>query len=399
MSVTNQDLIQKGVITAEALAAAGKLSPKQAEQFIDFVVDETSLKGRVRVARFTNESLEIDKIGVGRRVAVPKAEAVAPDVRRGIQTSKVTLTPKEIIVPFEIGDNFLELNIQGQSVEERIIRMMATQFANDIEELYLRGDILGEAALEADLIEGGSNADYVRDSYLALFDGWLRLADQGGHRVDLEGAQVGPTVFSKLLNAMPNKFKRNRGNLRFLTSPELEQDFRQHVATRQTAAGDAALSARGNTTPFGVELESVALFPYRPAVVEHLALPGETAVGLRYRPVTDLVVSRSDLGKTAQTAFVAGTDYTVDEAAGTVARIGGGAIGDGDIVKLTYRALPQVLLTALNNLIVGIGRDIRIERDRDIFKGANQFAITAKVSAQVEELDAVVKGVNVASAA
>ena len=244
---------------------------------------------------------------------MPKAEAVAPEVRRGIQTSKVTLAPKEIVVPFEIGDNFLELNLEGKSVEERIIRMMATQFANDIEELYLRGDILGEAALEGDLVEGGSGTQYIKDNYLALFDGWLRLADRG-HRVDIEGGQVGSAVFSKLLNAMPNKFKRDRANLRFLTSPELEQDFRQHVATRQTAAATRPCPRGATPRPSAWSSESVAV-PHRPVIVEHLAsgrddpdgpaLPaGERGGREPERP-----------GKTAQAAFAATTDYTVDEAA------------------------------------------------------------------------------------
>ena len=293
MTVTNQDLIQKGIITADALAAAGKLGPKQAEQFIDFVVDQTSLKGRVRGP--VHERVAGDRQDRrGRRVPCPRPRPW-PEVRRGIQTSKVTLAPKEIVVPFEIGDNFLELNLEGKSVEERIIRMMATQFANDIAELYLRGAVLGEAALEGDLIEGGSGTQYIKDNYLALFDGWLRLADRG-HRVDLEGGQVGSGVFSKLLNAMPNKFKRDRANLRFLTSPELEQDFRQHVATRQTAAGDAALSARGQHHALRRGARSVAV-PHRPVIVEHLALAGTTPMGLRYRPASEVVVSRSDLAR------------------------------------------------------------------------------------------------------
>jgi hypothetical protein len=49
----------------------------------------------------------------------------------------------------------------------------------------------------------------------------------------------------------------------------------------------------------------------------------------------------------------------------------------------------------MNNFIVGIGRDVRIEKDRDIFKGVNQYAITLKVAVQIEELTAAVKTRNV----
>ena len=53
------------------------------------------------------------------------------------------------------------------------------------------------------------------------------------------------------------------------------------------------------------------------------------------------------------------------------------------------------MLTHMNNYIVGIGRDIRIEKDRDIYKGTNQYNITAKVSVQFEEVTAIVKAKNI----
>ena len=103
------------------------------------------------------------------------------------------------------------------------------------------------------------------------------------------------------------------------------------------------------------------------------------------------------LGSTPTTPFVegAGNDFILDAAAGTVARLGGGNIGDGDTVKVTYASPPQLLLTHMNNFVIGIGRDIRIEKDRDIFKGVNQYAITAKVAVEYEEDSAIVKVRNI----
>ena len=53
------------------------------------------------------------------------------------------------------------------------------------------------------------------------------------------------------------------------------------------------------------------------------------------------------------------------------------------------------MLTHKNNMIIGIGRDIRIEKDRDIYKGVNQYAITAKVAVEFEEVTAIAKGRNI----
>jgi len=139
----------------------------------------------------------------------------------------------------------------------------------------------------------------------------------------------------------------------------------------------------------------VPLWDFLPMVVEHVQLNGTTAVALKNGPVQNVVVSKSDLAGAPQTPYVETTDYVLDAAAGTIARVALGAIGDGDTVKVTYKSNPQLILTHQNNFVVGIGRDVRIEKDRDIFKGVNQYAITAKVAVEFEELDALVKVRNI----
>ena len=72
--LSNQEILEKATITTNEIATAGRLNDAQADAFIDFVIDVTGLQGRVRVVRFRNDKLDIDKIGVGKRVAVPKKE-------------------------------------------------------------------------------------------------------------------------------------------------------------------------------------------------------------------------------------------------------------------------------------------------------------------------------------
>ncbi len=393
MTIPNEELIQKAVITTDALAASGKLNPAQSDKFIDFVINETVLKDNARVVKFRNETLDIDKIGVGKRVALPKAEAQDPGLRRGVNTSKVSLTPKEIIVPFEIGDLFKEVNIEGESVEDHVIQMMATQLANDLEELYILGDLLGPAILESDFKDGGSTTEFVKDSYLALQDGWSRLADSA-NVVDAAGANIGLSIFGQMLRAMPTKFRRNKNMLRWFLSPDLWQLYLEKLATRATSLGDSAAGG-GMHGPFGVKAVPIPLWPFQPQAVQNVILNGTTPAPLRFSPVSNVVVTTETLGNTPEAAFVEGVDYDVDFTAGEITRIPAGSIGDGDTVKVTFDANPQILLTQQSNFIVGIGRDIRIEKDRDIFKGVNQYAITAKVSVQFEELTAIVKAKNI----
>jgi hypothetical protein len=390
--ISNEELVQKAIITADSLATAGKLNTAQSDKFIDYVVDQTVLKNNARIVRFTNESLDIDKIGIGRRAAMPKAEAVDPGLRRGINTSKVTLTPREIMVPVEIGDTFREVNIEGESVEDTIMRMFATQMANDMEELYINGDVLGPSITENDYKGAGSNTDYIKDAYLALQNGWFRLADSG-NIVDHANTAIGLTAFGKMLRAMPTKFRRNKAALRWFMSPDMYQLYMEQIASRDTGLGDAVAGGSMHN-PFGVPAVELPLLDQLVSVTEHIQLNGVAVTPMRYKPVGNVVVLPSTLADAPTTPFVSGVNYTLDAPNGTIARIAVAGIGDGDIVKVTYSANPQILLTHQNNFIVGIGRDVRIEKDRDIFKGVNQYAITAKVSVQFEEAEAIVKGVN-----
>jgi len=393
----NQTYIEKAVVTTDALSAAGKLNEAQANRFIDFVIDETGLKDSgVRIVRFRNEKWEVDKINVANRVAVALEEATDPGLRRGVSHSKVTLQPKDIMVPFEIGDIYKRHNIEGMSVEEHIIKMMATRCANNVEELWLDGNDDGPGVYEDDIVEGGSSTLVRKDSFLSLFDGLLKLAE-AGHAYDAANATISPTVLSRAILQMPNKFRKRRDSLRHYISWNHQQRWLEGIATRATALGDASLGGLDAIKPFGIPWYPLSLLDPNPTYTEHIVLNGTTATSLTYAPVTDVLVMTSTLGKNLETPFILTTDYVLDATNGTVARSGGGsAIGDGDTVKVTYRTAGRSIITNPANIIIGFGLDITIERDRNIYTKMDEFAISLATSVQFEETDAVVLLSNVA---
>lgn len=395
MTTRNEELLQKAVITTDDLASAGKLPADYANQFLDFVVDETALKGNARIVKIKGDSWEVHKLGVGSRNAVLATEGQDPGIRRGVTPSKVTLTHREIMIPFDLTDSFQEESIEGASVASTVAKLMARAFANDMEELLISGDLLGPAALQSTLLSGGSSTLYVKDTYLGAFDGLLRKADSG-NQYDAEGAAIGPSVISGAIRAMPTKFRRNRANLRTLVSPDLSQIMLERFSARGTPVGDAALKGTP-VTPFGVPFVELPLMQFQPTVVEHITLTGTTPVALRYAPVSDVVVTKTTIGSTPEAAYAVTTDYTVTEATGTIVRVGGGSITSGQTVKVTYSANPQMVMTPRNNIIIGIGRDIRLEKDRNIHRRATEYVLTAKVGFAVEEDTALVKVSNLAT--
>ena len=390
----NEEMVRKAIITAtEHLASNGKLTNEQANVFIDYVFAETMLSQMARTFRFSPETMDIPKIGVGSRVTMAATEAQDPARRRGVATSKISLTPKEVITPFEISDTFAEINVEQQGVEDHVVRMMATQMGNDLEELMLDGDTLGPAAIEGSLFSGGHATHMVKDAFLALLDGWLKVA-RNGNVVDAGGTTpVGVTLFGQMLRAMPTKFRRNRAQLRYIMSMDLETLYREKVSARETQGGDTALTGAAPLTIHGVPILAVPLMSFKPTIVEHFKAATSGSHTMAFAPITDVVVTPQALDEpTAK--FILDTDYSQNLTAGTITNLNAGIANDA-LIKVTYKALPQIMLTHVNNLIAGIGRDIRVERDRDIYRRANQFAITAKTSCNIEETDALVLGANI----
>lgn len=394
MSTQSQEIVEKAITAGDALATAGKLSPEQGQRFVDYVAQLTALSGNVRLVSFRNESMEINEVSLGRRVAMSHREAADPQRRRGVSHSKITLTPFEMVVPIEISERYLAHNIQGRSMEDYILELMARQFANDREDLFINGNTLGHAALQSDMFEGGSDSHFVKDDYLAGQQGWSELAE-AGVIVDAGGANISPAIFSKAMQELPEKYQRDMGSMRFLLPTILNHKYNEKISQRQTSGGDAALSG-ANAPTFGIPRIPVPLWNFYPVVTEHVTLSGTTDVQLKNAPIRDIVaVTSSTLDLMPSSAYIDTTDYVVDLAQGLIHRVALGAITDGAVVKVTYHAYPQMLFTNLNNLIIGVGLDITILRGQDIYKNVAQYAMHARVGVQIQNAGAVVKIKNI----
>jgi HK97 family phage major capsid protein len=303
-----QELLEKAIDTSD-LAAGGLLNAEQVNKFVDYVVDQTTLIRDARVIRMRAPITQVAKIATSGRVSKPKTEGVAPGELSEPTFGNVQLTAVGVITPFEATYESLEDNIEGESFEDTLIRVMAKQTATDLEELAIQGDT-GSA-----------------DPYLALLDGWRQLAEDG-HAVDQEGAAVDKPLFSKMIKALPEKYKRDWADLRFYFAPVIAQDYRNTLSESNTIIGERFLLENAPLTVFGIPVVSVPMIP-------------------------------TNLGA---------SNYS------------------------------YAFLTPRRNLIWGIHRDIRIDKDRDIMRGVNQYAITTRVACEYEEDDAVAVAINIAQA-
>jgi hypothetical protein len=120
------------------------------------------------------------------------------------------------------------------------VQLIAERAALDLEELCLLGDT-GSA-----------------DPYLALFDGYLKLANSN---VVNAGATISKNVFKAGLKAMPSKYLRNRTALSHFVSVNNESEYRDTFANRATALGDASVQGNNALFVFGSLVTGVALMP------------------------------------------------------------------------------------------------------------------------------------------
>lgn len=247
---------------ADLTSNGGLLLPEQSDTFIRLLVDQPTLLNQVRTVPMNAPQMNINKIGLGSRILRAANQAggqgltsggtldansgnnsrwVQADQRVKPDLQKLTLVTKEIIAEIRIPYEVLEDNIERGDVVNTLLQLIAERAALDLEELLINGDT-------------GSG-----DSYLALHDGVLKRITT--NTVNANGQPVTVGVFNQAKKALPTKYRRNLGILRFVFSMDTESDYRVQVASRSTGLGDSTLVGNDPLKVLGVPLLGAALMP------------------------------------------------------------------------------------------------------------------------------------------
>lgn len=225
----------------------GLLNPQQANRFIDMILDQPTILPQARVVRMNAPEVKINRMGFGSRImrAARQAGSANDDgsndryVRKADRsapiTSQIQLRDSETIAEIRLPYEVLEDNIEGKSVEEHVMRLIAERAALDLEELAIWADTDST------------------DAYLALQDGWLKRANK--HIMDGGGAGPTPDFFANAMLAIPQKYLRYLPQMRAFVSMANTIKYRQKVAQRQTGYGDTALTTQNNLVAHGLQIE------------------------------------------------------------------------------------------------------------------------------------------------
>lgn len=221
----NQDIIRKAATIETTSLASGLLNPEQAKKFIQQTFEATTLGGLVRHEMRTAKTGEVDKIGIARRIVRKKTENTDDGYRAGVETSQIEYATTAVRLPWEITEETLRENIEGQNFETIVTNLMTTQLGIDLEDLYLNGDEATES----------TDPDY---DFLKINDGWIKQISNGGHVYDASSeSSMSLDLFYKTLKTLPNKY--NNGKLRWLMSPHRAQEWELFLLNKIVNAGGA----------------------------------------------------------------------------------------------------------------------------------------------------------------
>lgn len=256
MSKSNSNIIQKADMTLADLAAnGGLLNPEQTDKFIVQLINQPTILNGARVVSMNAPTRKVNKIGFGSRIlrkAVSQT-ALTKDQRAKPTTGQISLETKELIAEVRIPYDVLEDNIERGNINAKagdqagglmatILSMIAAQAALDLEEWALLGDTASG------------------DEFLAMNDGWLKLAS-GGHTGSFTLGQMDKNACKSAILALPTQYLRDKSSMRYFMSHANETELRDTYASRQTALGDNNLQNSQNISVFGSQAAPAALMP------------------------------------------------------------------------------------------------------------------------------------------
>ncbi len=224
MSMTNQQIVKETISTATV--TSGLLNPEQSKKFLKQIFESTTLGSLIRHEIRKSKTGEIDKIGIASRIVRKKTENVDDGHRASVNFSAVEYATTAVRLPWEITEETLRENIEGEDLEATITDLMTTQLGLDMEDLQLNGD--------TDTPDTDSDYDFLK-----INDGWVKQIKNGGHVFN--AAEIGGDLtldcFYGALAALPNKY--NNGKLRWIMSPRRAQQWEQYLLNKIIDAGGA----------------------------------------------------------------------------------------------------------------------------------------------------------------
>ncbi len=411
----NKISIQKGIFPIDIA-----FTPEEADRFLDYIIDESMLKNNARIVRMAKESKLIRAIGLGAgRMLYPAEIFTSADYKKSLTHNKIPLAVKKARGAAVVYDDDLEDNIEGDAFADHLLKMIAAQIANELEEAYYNGAAVPSGTDPKDLLDVWNGWRHrvinsqVGGAYHNAVSGAAKILDARADFTLNNGyiaeKQADPPYeyewkFAKMIKNLPSKYKKGGlANLRFFLSDQMVQDYIDALAARSTVLGDQVILGKGPLQYGTIPLIPVPLMPTN-LPVEATDTHGDTTVD------ADSAAGQKVLNVAATTNFTvgdyvhifkAGLEYKAE--VGEIAFIEDGVsltlvddlewahIGtDAETVKESTLDGTDCMLTHRENLIVGLHRILKMESKREPADEATYFFYSLRSDLAIENVNAIV---------
>lgn len=252
LQIVNKAATGDTITTTPLKTDGGYLQPFQAKQFIEQTWDQAALLSKVRHEQHTEKSGTMTKIGVGSRLSRKKTENVDNGVLAGIHTSTIEYETVALRMDWDVTNETLRENIQGQSLASLITSMMSKQLANDMEDLALNGD------------EDIASTDPSHD-FLYVNDGWVKLIRENGNVTDATDASgYLVDIVDAAADSIKDKYHQTQ-SLAWIMHPQMARTWRRHLRDWAITQG-------------GIVDASLYNMPAGLPIIETVFMPGDTVL-------------------------------------------------------------------------------------------------------------------------
>lgn len=262
MDNNNQIINKAGMLTTSGVTS-GLLNPSQARTFLQEAFDKATLGPLIRRMFKLERKGEIDKIGIASRILRKKIEGIdakedgsapildpATGQIKGYRAApffnKIEYSTEQVRLPWEISNDTIRQNIEGEGIEATITNMMTTRLALELEDIYLNGD----ESTPATAADG---------KFLYINDGWVKQIANAGHVYDASGTGgMSLDMFSGALTSLPSKY--HNGKLRWIMSPFRANEWEDFLLNKALDNG-ASVPERMYKAPKSIPIVEVPQMP------------------------------------------------------------------------------------------------------------------------------------------
>jgi len=229
------------------------LNRQQSDRFIDLLEDTSVLLKVARKMKKDHPKGEINKLDLG--TIVTEGANATSKARTSVPTEAVvTYDMVKYRSAFDLRKDFLEDNIEKESVRDKVLSMFTKAMAIDAEMASIEGD---------DSLPVG-DAQSAENNLLGVNDGFQKIllanvpADQ---IVDADGAAPSSDLYYDMRRKVPARYRVAKPMYRWIVPSGPADKWSKDWAVRETVGGDTALRTGEAPGPWGVPMLEVPLFP------------------------------------------------------------------------------------------------------------------------------------------